>query len=364
MILVASIPLLIWLYLVFFHAGFWRVSNHLAPRDLRTAKRRLAVVIPARDEADSIARTVASLRRQTMPPELLVVVDDNSSDGTGERARAAGAHVLPGQALPSGWSGKLWALSQGVEFVSTIEPDYLLFTDADIEHDSGSLEQLVGIAEDGGYDLVSFMVKLRCVSFAERALIPAFVFFFFLLYPPGRVPGAAGGCVLIRPSALRQAGGLQVIRNQVIDDCALANAVARSGGKLWLGLAEATHSLRSYPTFADVGRMVARTAFNQLQHSTILLLGTLLGLFLTYLLPVVLLCSGRWLYALVGGAAWLLMSVTYAPMVRFYGLPLASAAALPGIATFYAGATVWSAVQYWRGAGGAWKGRAQDLPGA
>lgn len=353
----ACLSVAIWVYLLFFRAGFWRVRNHLAPAGLPRVARRVAVVIPARDEAESISETVRSLRGQTPAPLTVIVVDDNSSDGTGRLARQAGAQVLQGNPLAAGWTGKLWALAQGVAVAGELAPDYLLFTDADIAHDPASIQTLVGIAEHGGYDLVSFMVKLRCETLAERALIPAFVFFFFMLYPPGRTPGAAGGCVLIRPDALKRAGGLEAIRSHVIDDCALAGAVARSGGRLWLGLTDGTHSARSYGTFGDVGRMVARTAFNQLRHSTLVLIGTLVGLFVTYLLPIVLVCCGCWL----AGVAWLLMSIAYAPIVRFYRVPVIWATVLPAIATFYAGATFWSALQYWRGTGGMWKGRAQDV---
>jgi hopene-associated glycosyltransferase HpnB len=360
-IVLALLPLLIWLYLIIGRAGFWLVGLHLPPRDLpRVPQRRVAVVIPARDEAESIAGTVRSLRTQTLPPSILIVVDDNSSDGTGDLARAAGALTIKGKPLPEGWSGKLWALTQGIGFAETPMPDYFLFTDADITHNPRSIEQLVAIAEKGPYDLVSFMVRLQTKTWAERALIPAFVFFFLMLYPPGKTPGAAGGCLLIRPSALRKAGGLEAIRAEVIDDCALAKAVARQGGKLWLGLARETYSTRVYGTFGDVGRMISRTAFNQLRHSTLLLVGTLLGLFVTYLLPVVLLFSGHWLYAGLGMAAWLLMSLAYVPTVLLYDVSFVWAFALPAIATFYAGATLHSALQYRRGAGGMWKGRAQD----
>lgn len=358
LLVAGSVPVVIWTYLLVGHAGFWRVGKHLPPKGLAGLRKRVAVVIPARDEAETIADTVRSLRNQSLQPELVLVVDDNSSDGTGDLARAAGAETIAGEPLPGGWSGKLWAVSQGVARAETISPDFLMFTDADIRHDRGSVEQLVAIAESGGYDLVSFMVRLRCETLAERLLIPAFVFFFFLLYPPGRVAGAAGGCVLIRPEALGRAGGFSKIQSQVIDDCALARAVAGSGGRIWLGLTKDTESTRSYKTFGEIGRMIARTAFNQLNHSAVLLLGTMIGLFVTYLLPVVLLFTSFWWIGVLG---WALMTVAYAPMVRFYRQPAWWALSLPGVAVFYSGATVWSAIQYWRGAGGMWKGRAQDV---
>jgi hopene-associated glycosyltransferase HpnB len=247
-------------------------------------------------------------------------------------------------------------------------PDFLLFTDADIRHDRENLKALVSIAAEKHCDLASFMVKLSCSNFAERSLIPAFVFFFFQLYPPEWIysqtkptAGAAGGCVLIRPAALLRIGGLASIRGEVIDDCALARAVKREGGRVWLGLTPTTHSTRVYANFGDVGAMIARTAFNQLQHSSLLLIGTLFGLLFTYVLPVLLLFSGRTFPALLGGSAYLLMTICYWPMVRFYGLPGYWALTLPAAATFYLGATVASAIRYWRGVGGTWKGRAQDV---
>jgi hopene-associated glycosyltransferase HpnB len=228
--------------------------------------------------------------------------------------------------------------------------------------------ELVGIAETGGYDLVSYMVKLACVSFAEKALIPAFVFFFFMLYPPkwissgpSKVAGAAGGCMLIRPEALAKAGGFGAIRNTIIDDCALARIVKRSGGRIWLGLTRTTASNRSYGSFGEIGRMISRTAFHQLNHSTLLLAGTVVGLVITYLLPVALIFSGSSIAAIEGIIAWLLMSIAYLPIVRFYGRSWPWACTLPIVACFYLAATVQSAVQYWRGKGGEWKGRTQDL---
>jgi hopene-associated glycosyltransferase HpnB len=374
----AAIPVAIWAFLLTARGGFWRVSRNLPPRaEARWEDRKIAVVIPARDEEAVIGETVRSLLTQNWTPPLHVfVVDDNSNDRTAEAAhRAAEAlersfqlTVLSGKPLAPGWTGKLWALSQGVEKALNTRPDFLLFTDADIQHDPDNLRSLVSIAEGNGYDLASFMVKLSCGTFAEKALIPAFVFFFFQLYPPvwirsqaQRTAGAAGGCVLIRPAALLSIGGLAAIRSAVIDDCALARAVKRKGGQVWLGLTPTTHSTRIYSSFGEVGAMIARTAFNQLHHSSLLLVGTLFGLFFTYLLPVILLFSGHLTLVLLGSAAYSLMTIAYWPMVRFYGLPGYWAAALPLAAVFYMGATVASAIRYWKGVGGSWKGRAQDL---
>ena len=242
-----------------------------------------------------------------------------------------------------------------------------MLTDADIDHSPENIATLVGIAEAGGYDLASFMVKLHCRSLPEKLLIPAFVFFFFMLYPPEwirnprrKMAGAAGGCMLIRPEAMARTGGVAAIRSEIIDDCALARMVKRSGGKVWLGVTPDTYSLRAYKSLGEIERMIARTAFNQLQHSTLLLAGAVAGLLLIYLLPLSLLLSGSGTLALVGAAAYLLMWVAYSPMVHFYGLKAGWALTLPFSAAFYMAATIHSAAKYWSGGGGEWKGRAQD----
>ena len=340
------------------------------------AGKRIVAVIPARNEADGIAAAVTSLLNQDLlTPLHLIVVDDGSTDGTAAVAQAAAQiigktaqlTVVEGQPLPRGWSGKLWALAQGIEHALRLSPDYLLFTDADIQHGSGSLAELLTVAEAGLYDLASYMVKLACVSTAEKALIPAFVYFFLKLYPPTWIAsgthmtaGAAGGCILIRTEALQRIGGISAIRGEVIDDCALARAVKRSGGRVWMRLTNSATSFRSYGNFAEIGRMISRTAFNQLHHSPLLLVGAVLGLFVTYLLPPLFLFTGRPLPMLFGFSAWLLMSVSYLSMVRFYGISKLWSICLPAIATFYSCATVHSALRYWRGRGGEWKGRVQD----
>jgi hopene-associated glycosyltransferase HpnB len=262
----------------------------------------------------------------------------------------------------------MWAVSQGVERALAGSPDFLLLTDADIQHEPGSLATLIAIAENGGFDVASFMVKLRSDTFAERALIPAFVFFFFLLYPPAwirdgkrKTAGAAGGCILIRPAMLRKAGGIEAIRGEVIDDCALARRVKSAGGRIWLGLTDGTKSTRSYKSFGEIEKMIARTAFRQLNHSALLLMGTLAGLALTYVLPIMVIFSGQGFYFVLGVAAWALMTAAYLPMVRFYKQSPVWAVLLPAIAVFYAGATFHSAVKYWMGRGGEWKGRMQDV---
>jgi hopene-associated glycosyltransferase HpnB len=276
--------------------------------------------------------------------------------------------VIRGSALPAGWTGKLWAVQQGIDQALQIDPEFLLLTDADIWHARDNVATLVAIADSGKLDLTSFMVKLHCRSCAERLLIPAFVFFFFMLYPPAwirdprrRVAGAAGGCMLVRPQALQEAGGMAAIRDRIIDDCALAYAVKRSGGRVWLGVTPDTCSTREYTSFGEIERMIARTAFNQLQHSAALLVGSIIGLAITYLLPLALLLSGNGVLATIGALCWLLMAIAYAPVVCFYGLAAGWALTLPVAASFYMFATIHSAFKFWSGRGGEWKGRAQDV---
>lgn len=334
-----------------------------APRrriPVRPERVRVAAVIPARNEAACVGQALESLAAQQFSGLFrIVLVDDGSNDPTAAIASRY-ATVLQGSAPPAGWTGKLWALSQGIAQAGT--PDYYLLTDADIVHTPDNLAGLVARAEGEGFDLVSYMAELRCRSLAERALIPAFVFFFFLLYPPRAIrnprrsaAGAAGGCILIRREALEKIGGIAAIRGELIDDCALARAVKRSGGKLWLGVTRSVISVRQYPSFADVANMISRTAFTQLRCSPFILAAALLAMAFVYLLPPALALTGN----LYGAAAWLLMSLAYLPAVRFYRQNWLWALLMPAVAVFYMGCTLHSAVQYWRGAGGNWKGRSQ-----
>ena len=395
LVLGGLLTLSIWTYLILFHGWFWRIKGVLVPalrgaHDVSSHRpsagpARLAVIIPARNEADVIGRSVTSLLHQAGSVQLeIFVVDDSSSDGTAEAAVTAarnatqGQHltVIPGKPLIPGWSGKLWAVQQGIERAeakaASLSPDFFLLTDADIEHAPESVATLVAIAREGPYDLASFMVRLHCETFAERALLPAFVFFFLKLYPPRwianprcKMAGAAGGSILIRPKALRRAGGIASIRGEVIDDCALARRVKESGGKIWLGMARETRSIRPYGSFSEIGRMISRGAFNQLRHSAWMLLLALAGLTVTYLAPPALvLFSHRWLPTGLGAAAWLLMAFCFLPMVRFYRLSLLWTLALPVVAIFYMGAAVHSAFKFWSGRGGEWKGRIQDPAGS
>jgi hopene-associated glycosyltransferase HpnB len=373
----AAIPLLIWIYLLTFRGGFWRISKHLASVESREMPgESVAVVIPARNEADVIGPALMSLFEQDFPAPLRIfLVDDGSTDRTVEEAMLAADSagkrsyltIITGQPLVEGWTGKLWALSQGVAQAQTLATDYLLLTDADVVHGRDSVAKLVATANTKGYDLASYMVKLSCNSFAEKALIPAFVFFFLKLYPPAwiasrnsRTAAAAGGCILICSETLKRIGGLAAIRNEVIDDCALARKVKLSGGRIWMGLTSTTESIRSYGTFREIERMISRTAFNQLRHSFLLLIGTIAGLIFAYLFPPLLLLTGKLPAMTLGLFAWLLMSVAYLPTVRFYKLCPAWSFTLPIVACFYMAATIHSALQYWRRLGGVWKGRIQD----
>jgi hopene-associated glycosyltransferase HpnB len=356
--IIGAASLAVWVYLLCGRGGWWRQS----PARLTAVSRDacVAAVIPARDEAEHIGRAVASLIPQV---DAVIVVDDNSSDDTAGAARLGGAYVIKGLPLEAGWTGKLWAMSQGVD---ASQSEYLLLTDADIVHAPGSVAQLLGRAQECGFDLVSLMVRLRTESFAERAFIPAFVFFFLMLYPPAwiedprrRTAGAAGGCMLIRRERLERIGGIAAIRGELIDDCALARSFKRDGGRVWLGIADETYSTRAYGSFGEIWRMISRTAFTQLNYSAVTLAGTIVGLAITYLAPPVLTFTFRPVPAALGAAAWLAMSIAYTPMLRYYGRTLLWAPALPLIALFYTGATIDSAIRYWMGRGGSWKGRAQ-----
>jgi hopene-associated glycosyltransferase HpnB len=366
---IAAASLGAWLYLTFARGFFWRLRFPLSsapplPEEARSC--RIAAVIPARDEEACIGAAIESLTAQDWPGDLHVyVVDDNSSDDTAGAARRAGGEsvtVIQAGNIEPGWTGKLWAMSRGVEHALLAHPDYILFTDADIVHAPDSVRTLVARAEAERLDLASIMVKLRCDSAAERLLVPAFVFFFFMLYPPAwiarrgrRTAGAAGGCILIRPEALERIGGLRAIRGELIDDCALASAVKLTGGSLWLGMSGTTRSIREYPRFSDIRRMVSRTAFTQLRYSTAMLAVTCAGIGFLYVVPVLAALTG----SAYGVLAWVLLSAIFVPMVRFYGQPAALAATLPLVALFYLTATIESAVRCWLGRGGAWKGRNQ-----
>lgn len=374
MLTLAVLVLVIWAGMLVLRDGFWRAD--VTDRSVPPAPPRwpsVVAIVPARDEAAVIAPMVASLIAQDYRGDFrIILVDDSSSDGTADIARAAAAGadrltVLSAAPLASGWTGKLAAISQGIARATAgaAPPDYLWLTDADITHAPDTITSLVARAVAEGRLLVSLMARLRCDSLAERMLIPAFVFFFQLLYPfaaindPRRkIAGAAGGCMLVRREALEAAGGIAAIRTALIDDCALG-ALMKRQGPIWLGLTDRSLSIRPYPQFADVGAMIARSAYAQLGYQPLLLVGTVAGMALVYLAPPVFTVLGEGTARWLGMAVWLLMALAFWPISRFYRQSPLWGLALPLIAAFYSGATIWSAWQHWRGRGGLWKGRAQ-----
>jgi hopene-associated glycosyltransferase HpnB len=352
---------MIWLYLLVAHGRFWSSTPELAPR-VPAETPDVDVVVPARDEAETIGRVIASLVAQDYRGRFrIILVDDNSSDGT---ARLAGSaphlQVISGQPKPPGWSGKLWALSQGI---TASHAPVLLFADADIVHDPRHLSTLVARLNEPRIDMVSEMVRLNCESVAERSMVPAFVYFFQMLYPfakvndaRSQVAAAAGGTVLIRREALERIGGIESIRGALIDDVTLAKSVKR-GGAVYLGHSGLAASIRPYPQFVEIWQMVSRTAFTQLRHSPMLLVLTLIGLTVVWWVPIgeAVLGSG-WRQA-CGAAAYALGAASYLPTLARYRCNRLWSLALPLIALFYMGATVDSAVKYWRGTGARWKSR-------
>jgi hopene-associated glycosyltransferase HpnB len=371
----AAIPFAIWLYLLLARGNFWKVSeDDTAPGELKHWPRVVAV-IPARNEAETIGQVVKGLAVQDYPGEFeTIVVDDQSADGTAALAQKAAAEcgakkrltIRSVTALPAGWTGKLWALNEGVAESAEKNPQYFWFTDADIAHAPDTLRRLVFRAERDAIDLTSLMVLLQARTLPEKLLIPPFLYFFLMLYPPrwiadpkARKAGAAGGCILLRHEALDRIGGLAAIRSEVIDDCALARSVKRSGGRIWIGLTRASISLRVYGSFAEIRDMIARTAFTQLRHSFVLLTGTLAGLLVTFWLAWVLFFTGNDPAWIMASTAISIMTTTFLLTVLFYRLSPLWAFTLPAAALFYGYATFLSAVRYWLGRGGQWKGRAQ-----
>lgn len=370
MTVLAVLSLLIWLYLIGLHGRFWQAGPILTPARPSDPP-SVAVVVPARDEAAAIRDSLTSLLAQDYPgPFRVILVDDGSTDGTGAIARGIGnalgsdsrLTVLTGADRPVGWSGKLWAVAQGLQ--EARESAFVLLTDADIVHDPGHVSTLVAHAIRDDRDMVSEMVALACDSWAERALVPAFVFFFQLLYPFDWVndsrratAAAAGGTILISRRALARTNGVDAVRGALIDDVALAAAV-KQGGRIWLGHSVLARSVRPYPRVGDIWRMITRTAYVQLRFSPPLLLGTVVAMVLTWLVPPFAALfddgAGRW----CGLAAWVLLSLSYVPTLRRFGRSILWAPFLPLIAAFYTAATIGSAVNHHLGRGVAWKGRA------
>ena len=379
MIWIAFVPLAASLYLLFGRGMFWLLHER-DDRDFYPARTRVppvVAVVPARDEADVIATALTSLLEQDYAgPFRVILVDDQSSDGTAEAARRAAMscgrddrlEIISGSERPAGWTGKLWAMNQGFAHARSNAPsEYVLFTDADIAHASDNLSRLVARAERDRLVLLSLMAKLKCETTAEKLLIPAFVFFFAMVFPFSCVnddskksAAAAGGCMLVRSEALKRAGGLEIIAGAIIDDCALAGILKRQG-PIRLALSERVESLRPYRSVREIGRMVARSAYAQLRCSPLLLCGTVLGMVIVYVLPVLLAIFAHGLPRLAGIVAWILMALSFQPMLRFYRLSPLWGLALPFIGGLYASFTVQSALQHWRGRGGMWKGRTQAI---
>lgn len=373
---VAVASALAWVVLVAARGRFWTTAVRLPAAPFPVEWPDVAVVVPARDEADLLPETLASLLGQRYPGRLRVVLaDDGSSDGTGDVARrlAEGSSVpldvVAVPPRPPGWAGKVWA--QSAALAATGDAPWLLLTDADIVHPPDSVARLVAVALDQRRDLVSLMARLRVRTGWERLVVPAFVYFFAQLYPfrwvaSGRTAAAAGGCVLLRRSVLERAGGFEAVHDAVIDDVAVARAVAGAGGRLWLGLADEVRSVRPYPRLADLWAMVARSAYTQLRHSPLVLAGTVAGLLLIYVAPPVTclvgLATGSYAVAVAGGVGWLLMTASYLPQVRYARQPAALALSLPVAAVLYLLMTLDSARRHHLGRGAAWKGRVMTGP--
>jgi hopene-associated glycosyltransferase HpnB len=404
MMAIAIFSLLIWLFLLGFWGNFWRSDQQIEPDLLQkhplAAYPSVRAIVPARNEADVLPQSLKSLLTQNYPGDFgIILIDDQSQDGTAAVARSLAIElgkeldkelgksdrlvIISGQPLPPGWSGKLWAMEQGIRWLDlqTTPPDYLWLTDADIKHHPSNLLELVTQSEQNNLDLASLMVKLRCESFWERFLIPSFVFFFEKLYPfpwvndPQRKnAAAAGGCILLRRDALERIGGLDAIRQTLIDDCSLAlqikatsplNSSSPKRG-IWLGLTQNVQSLRAYDSLASIWSMVARTAYTQLSYSPGLLLGTVVAMTLIYLVaPGAAIAGLIWqnlALTLLGAATWVLMAIAYYPTVKLYRQSPLWALTLPAIAFLYTLMTLDSAWRHWRGQGGHWKGRVYAIP--
>jgi hopene-associated glycosyltransferase HpnB len=376
--IVASVALGAWIYLLGFRGMFWLARE----RDDRgnpipdpPVWPSVVAIVPARDEAELIEQSAGSLLAQDYPGGFRIfLIDDQSTDNTAALAGALNRDgrliVLQGTGRPSGWTGKLWALNQGIVHATEGQPpDYFWFTDADITHTKDNLRHLVARAEHDNLVMVTLMAKLRCESLAERFLIPAFVFFFQMLFPFSWVnrqgsptAAAAGGCILASRRALERAGSIDSVRKEIIDDCALARRM-KAQGAIWLGLTGRAVSLRRYERLRDIRQMVSRSAYAQLRYSPAILAATIAGMVVLYVAPVLIAMFGTGAARLQAALGWLCMAVAFQPILAFYRRTPLWGLALPLIGLFYAGFTVHSAVQHKRGLGGMWKGRAQAMTG-
>lgn len=382
--LVAVAGLFIWLYLAFARHSFWRANQRLSPDSpAPEVWPPVVAVIPARNEADYIGRSLASVAGQDYPgPFRVILVDDSSDDDTlaiaGRVKCKTRIEAVTAPPLAGGWTGKLWALAHGVRHADTAggmaDDSFLWFTDADIVHGPGVLRDLVAKAVNERRDMVSLMAKLNCEGASERWLVPAFVFFFQKLYPfpdvnrkESRTAAAAGGCILLRRGVLDRAGGIAAVRGELIDDCSLARRVKDAGGRLWLGLADQSWSIRAY-NFSELWQMVARTAFTQLNHSKLLLVGTILAMVVTYLAPPLLFLSfpvhGDALAAGAGLATWIIATLLYWPTLTYYRRSPIEGFLLPVISGLYTLATIRSAADHWLGRGSQWKARRYNTNGS
>ena len=382
---IATLSLIIWIFLLLFWGQFWQANQRLEINNIDlTSYPSVCAIIPARNEADVLPVSLKSLLNQDYSGQFsIILIDDQSTDKTGEVAQEIANHlnqsdrlkVIQGKPLPIGWSGKLWAMEQGIQTAKNqgLSTDYFLFTDADIEHHSTNLKELVTKAENENLALTSLMVLLRCDSFWEKFLIPAFVFFFQKLYPfpwvnnpQNKMAAAAGGCILIKRDRLEEIGSIPSLREALIDDCTLAQKIKGLSAPgnptaIWLGLTEKTKSLRPYDSLNTIWNMIARTAYTQLNYSPLLLLGTILGMSLVYLAAPVILLFGCYLESrnliIVSSLTWFLMAIAYLPTLRLYKLSPLWSLSLPIIALFYNLMTIDSALRHGRGKGGGWKGR-------
>ncbi len=377
----------IWIYLITARGGFWRARERLdGPPDDLAAWPAVAALVPARNEAEVLRRSLSSLLQQDYPGTFhVILIDDHSDDGTADIAREtaidlgqeARLTVMQSGPLPSGWAGKVWALAEGFKQAPATVPDYeyLFLTDADIAHDTANLRRLAAMARSADLDLVSQMVVLVSEGFWARLLIPAFVLFFQKLYPfawvndpAKRTAAAAGGCVLLDRRAIERIGGFQGLHDALIDDCTLAALIKRAGreggGRLWLGLTTAAESLRPYHGLQGIWRMVARSAYTQLGRSPVLLAGTLLGMAVIYWVPPIAVLYG-WVFGVelifaLGAVVWGLMILAFLPTLRLYKQSILLAPLLPLAGLMYSLMTLDSAIAHWRGRGGAWKGRVRS----